>query len=47
VNRVRELIDPKVSFKIKRKLLIQKGGFIVPLLTSTLSGVIGTLINNN
>jgi hypothetical protein len=46
-NRSRALIDPKVSFKSKRKLLTQKGGFIVPLLTSILSGVIGTLINNN
>ena len=27
--------------------MIQKGGFIVPLLTSILSGVIGALINNS
>ena len=46
-NRLRALIDPKVSFKSKRKLLSQKGGFIVPLLTNILSGVIGTLISNN
>jgi len=46
-NRLRALIDPKVSFKSKRNLLIQKGGFIVPLSTSILSGVIGTLIINN
>jgi len=37
-NRLRASIDPKVSFKSKRKLLILKGGFIVPLFTS---------INNN
>ena len=46
-NRLRALVNPKVSFKSKRKLLIQKGGFIVPLLTSILSGVIGALINNS
>jgi len=46
-NRLRALIDPKISFKSKRKILIQKGGFIVPLLTSILSGVIGTLISNS
>jgi len=38
---------PKVSFKSKRNHLIKKGGFIVPLQTSILSGVIGKLINNN
>src|SRR5215469_3099291 len=46
-NRLRALVSPKISFKSKRKLLVQKGGFIVPLLTSILSGVIGALINNN
>jgi hypothetical protein len=45
-SRLRALINPKISFKRKRKLLIQKGGFIVPLLTSILSGVIGALIHN-
>jgi hypothetical protein len=46
-NRLRELVNPKISFKCKRKLLIQKGGFIVPLLTTILSGVIGSLISSN
>lgn len=46
-NRLRTLINPKISFKNKRKLLIQKGGFIVPLLTSILTSVIGTLISSN
>jgi hypothetical protein len=39
-NRLRALVNPKISFKDKRKLLIQKGGFIFPLLTSILSVVI-------
>jgi hypothetical protein len=43
---LRALIDPKNSLKGKRKLLIQRGWLIVPLLTSILSGVRGTLINN-
>ena len=46
-NRLRALTDPKISLKSKRKLLAQKGGFIVSLLASALSGVIGSLINNN
>ena len=46
-NRLRALIDPKISFKNKRKLLVQKGGFIVSMLASVLSGVIGSLIRNN
>jgi len=46
-NRLGALIDPKFSFKSKRKILIQKGGLISPLLTSILSGVIGTLTNNS
>ena len=44
-NRLRALVNPKVSFKSKRKLLIQKDGFIVPLLTSIMSGVIEAVIN--
>jgi len=46
-NRVRALVNPKISFKNKRKLLVQKGGFIVSLLTSIFSGVIGSLISGN
>ena len=44
---LRAFIDPKISFKSKRKRLVQKGGFIVPLLASVLSGVFGSLISNN
>jgi hypothetical protein len=46
-NRLRALVNPNISFKSKRKFLIQNGGFIVPLLTAVLSGVIGAIINNN
>ena len=46
-NRLRALVNPKISFKNKRKLLIQRGGFIVRLLTGILSSVIGAIINNN
>jgi hypothetical protein len=46
-SRLRALVNPIISFKSKRKLLIQKGGFIVPLLTSILTSVIGTLISGN
>jgi hypothetical protein len=46
-SRLRALIDPKISLKSKRKLLVQKGGFIFSLLASVLSGVIGSLISNN
>jgi hypothetical protein len=46
-NKLRTLVNPTISFKRKRKLLVQKGGFIVPLLTSILSSVIGPLITNN
>ena len=45
-NRLRALVDAKISFKIKRKLLVQKGGFTFPLIASVLSGVIGALIKN-
>ena len=46
-NRLHALVNPKIGFKSKRRLLVQKGGFIVPLLTSILSGVIGSLISGN
>jgi hypothetical protein len=29
-NRLQTLVNPKISFKSKRKLVVQKGGFIVP-----------------
>ena len=44
-NRLRALVNPKISFK--SKLLVQKGGFIVPLLTSILPSVLGTIVSNN
>jgi hypothetical protein len=46
-RRLRALVNPKISFKSKRKLLTKKGGFIVPLLTSIVTSVIGTLISGN
>ena len=46
-NRLRALIDRKISFKSKRKLLFRKGGFIVPLLASVLSGVMSLISSNN
>jgi hypothetical protein len=46
-SRLRAFVNPKITFKNKRKLLVQKGGFIIPLLTSILTGVIGTLITGN
>jgi len=46
-NRLRAQVNPNVSSKSNRKILIQKGGIIVPLLTNIVSGVIGALINNN
>ena len=46
-SRLRALINPKISFMSKRKLLVQKVVFIVPFLANVLSGVIGSLISNN
>jgi hypothetical protein len=43
-NRLRALVNPKISFKSKHKLLVQKGGIIVPLSASVLSGLIGSLL---
>ena len=46
-NRLPALVNPKTSFKNKRKLLIQRGGFIVQSPTSIFSSVIGAIINNS
>jgi hypothetical protein len=46
-SKLRAVVNTKINFKSKHKLLIQSGGFIVPLLTSVLSGVVGALMNNN
>ena len=41
------LLSQRLVSKNKLKLLIKRGGFIVPLLTSILFCVIGAIINNN
>jgi hypothetical protein len=46
-DNLRMLVNAKISFKSKRNLLIQEGGFIVPLLTCILTSVIGEKINYN
>lgn len=43
---MRCLVCPKKSITSKRKLLIQKGGFLPALISSLLSGVIGKLLEN-
>lgn len=43
---MRCLICPKKSLASKRKLLIQKGGFLPTLISSLLAGLIGKLIEN-
>lgn len=43
-NCFRNLANPKISLKKKRKILIQKGGFLIPLLGSILSGLVGRLL---
>lgn len=43
-NPLRKLISPRVGLKTKKKILIQKGGFLPALLGAVLSGVIGNLI---
>jgi hypothetical protein len=46
-NRLRTLINQKISFNCNSKRFAQRGRFIVPLVTSILSGVEGATINNN
>lgn len=41
----RNLACPKKSIKAKRKILIQKGGFLPVLIGTVLSGLIGKLIS--
>lgn len=43
---MRCLICPKKSILSKRKILVQKGGFLPAIITSLLSGVIGKLLEN-
>lgn len=43
-NHIRKVTQKKVNLKTKRKILIQKGGFLPILLSALLSGVIGNLI---
>lgn len=43
---LRCLACPKKSISVKRKLIIQKGGFLPMLIGSVLSGVVGDLLSN-
>lgn len=44
---IRKLACSKQCNKAKRKLIIQKGGFLPMLIGTILSGVIGALFNKN
>lgn len=44
-KQIRMLSSPKASFKSKKKLIIQNGGFLPALLGAVLSGVIGHFLN--
>lgn len=35
------LVDKKINLKDKRKLLKQKGGFLLPVIASIISSVVG------
>ena len=45
-KELRCLKCPKKTLKSKRKLLVQKGGFLPVLIGSILSGLIGKLLEN-
>lgn len=42
---LRKICNPRVPLPQKRKIIIQKGGFLGVLLSSILSGLIGRLLN--
>lgn len=46
-NSLRKLTAPKVKLQVKKKILVQKGGFLPVILSTILSGVIGSLIEKN
>lgn len=45
-KEMRCLICPKKSINSRRKLLIQKGGFVPALLTALLTGIVGKILEN-
>lgn len=44
---IRRLINRKEPLKNKRKILVQKGGFLGVLLSSLLSGLVGNLLSGS
>ena len=42
---LRKLAKPKSSLSNKRKILVQKGGFLPIILSAVLSGIVGKLID--
>lgn len=45
-NAIRKVCSPKTSMRLKRKHLIQKGGFLPIIISSVLSGIIGKILEN-
>lgn len=45
-NVIRKVCSPKTSMRLKRKHLIQNGGFLPIIISSVLSGVIGKILEN-
>lgn len=41
---LRQLAKPKSSLTVKRKILVQKGGFLPVILSAVLSGIVGKLL---
>lgn len=46
-NSLRKLASPRIGLNSKKKILVQKGGFLPILLSTLLSSVIGSLIEKN
>lgn len=46
-NSLRKLTAPKVKLQAKKKILVQRGGFLPVILSTILSGVIGSLIEKS
>lgn len=43
---IRQVASYATNIRAKRKILVQRGGFLIPLLTGLFSGLIGKLLNN-
>lgn len=47
MKNLRKITDPSASYASKKNIIVQRGGFLIPILTSVLAALVGRLISKS